>query len=113
MAIEFEGVSSVPQSQTEATKLHQQQTEQTRERETAERAGARDTVSLTDTATRLRELEESVRSAPEVDVERVNAIREAIETGSFQVDASRVADKLLGIEQALNGAGDTGPSNQG
>ncbi len=63
-----------------------------------------DRVSLTDTARQLQELENRVADEPVVDNQRVQAVRQAIDDGSFQVDAERVAEKLIGIEQALTDA---------
>lgn len=65
-------------------------------------AGATDSVSLTDTAAQLRRIEASLADLPEVDNDKVAAIRQSIENGSYQVDASRIADSLLQIESSLN-----------
>lgn len=66
-------------------------------------SGVSDSLSLTDTATRLRSLEASLTELPEVDEERVAAIRQALEEGSYQVDAARIADKLLKFESSFGG----------
>ena len=63
-----------------------------------------DRVSLTDTARQLQALENRVAGEPVVDNQRVQAVRQSINDGSFQVDAERVAEKLIGIEQALTDA---------
>jgi negative regulator of flagellin synthesis FlgM len=63
-----------------------------------------DRVSLTPTAERLRHLEDSISSLPVVDTKRVEAIRQQVVNGTYRVDASRVADKLLNFETSLNGA---------
>ncbi len=60
-----------------------------------------DTVTVTDTAARIRQLEASLSSLPDVDSARVQAIRQAIADGSYQVDADRIATKLLKLEQDL------------
>lgn len=60
-----------------------------------------DTVTVTDTATRIRELEATLGSLPEIDNERVAAIRQAIADGSYQVDPENIAAKLLKLEQEL------------
>jgi negative regulator of flagellin synthesis FlgM len=61
-----------------------------------------DSVNLTDTAGQLRRIEASLADLPEVDNDKVAAIRQSIENGSYQVDAARVADNLLQFESALN-----------
>ncbi|MGM0594023.1 MAG: flagellar biosynthesis anti-sigma factor FlgM [Pseudomonadota bacterium] len=63
-------------------------------------AGA-DSVSLTDTAARLRSLESTLAEQPEVDSERVATIQRAIEDGSYEVSAGRIADKLMSFEAAF------------
>ena len=60
-----------------------------------------DTVELTDTASRLSELAQEIRSAEGVDVERVEAIRQRIADGSYDIDAGRIADALIRQEQEL------------
>lgn len=62
-----------------------------------------DTVSLTDTAARLRKLESTLAQLPVVDSQRVEATRQAIADGSYRVDPARVAEKLLAFENALTG----------
>ena len=60
-----------------------------------------DSVQLTDTAAKLSELQAEVNAAEGVDLERVEAIREQIADGSYQVDADRIADALMTMEQEL------------
>ena len=67
-------------------------------------AGSSDRVSLTDTARQLQDLEAQVASQPVVDSQRVNAVRDAIDNGTFTVDPARIADKMISLEQALTEA---------
>ena len=60
-----------------------------------------DSVQLTDTASRLAELQAEVAAAEGVDLDRVEAIRQQIADGSYEVDADRVADALMTIEKEL------------
>lgn len=60
-----------------------------------------DTVSLTQRASQLQRLENTLADLPVVDTQRVERIRQSIATGSFEIDSSRVADKLLNFEQSL------------
>lgn len=62
-----------------------------------------DTVSLTDTAARLRELEAALAKAPDVDSARVEALRQAIAEGKYDIDSVHVADKLVALERDLFG----------
>ena len=60
-----------------------------------------DTVELTGMARRLTDLEAAVADLPEVDAERVAALREQIASGEYSVDSRSVADKMLGMDKIL------------
>jgi negative regulator of flagellin synthesis FlgM len=60
-----------------------------------------DTVTLTDSARSLQKIEEAVRKAPVVNAEKVAAVKQAVDSGTYQIDAGRVADKLLKFERGL------------
>ena len=61
-----------------------------------------DAVALTDTAVRLKRIEANLAEMPEVDQARVDALRERIESGDYQVDGREVARKLMQMEQDLS-----------
>lgn len=67
----------------------------------AQTAQTADQLSLTSSAQLLKELNDVVAASPEVDASRVEAIRQAITDGSYEVDAGRIADKLLQLEDQL------------
>jgi negative regulator of flagellin synthesis FlgM len=60
-----------------------------------------DSVSLTDSATRMRELESGLGRLPVVDSRRVEEMQRQLATGSFTVNPVSSADKLLALERAL------------
>ncbi|NOQ93846.1 MAG: flagellar biosynthesis anti-sigma factor FlgM [Methylophaga sp.] len=60
-----------------------------------------DTVSLTDTATQLRSLQQTLSDTPVVNNERVEALRAAIADGSYQVDATELAQNMINFESQL------------
>ncbi len=64
-------------------------------------ASQTDAVSISSRAADLQSLETSIRQLPEVDVSRVNALREQISAGNYVVDSQRVADKILAFERDL------------
>ena len=64
-----------------------------------------DKVTLTDLATRLQHLTESVRDLPVVDQNRVAEFRNALESGSYQMDEQEIADKLANFEKQLGTGG--------
>lgn len=57
------------------------------------------TVELSSKARGLKEIERSLADLPEVDSNRVKDLKARIESGDYQVDSSKVAGKLLGIEE--------------
>lgn len=70
---------------------------------TAPTTGSSDSVHLTDTATRLQQLNELVAGAPEIDRARVEELRQAITEGRYKMDTVHVADKLIALERTLFG----------
>ncbi len=60
-----------------------------------------DTVSLTDSARLLQKLEENVANTPVVDNLRVDALKQAVREGTYEIDAGKIADKLLDIDREL------------
>ena len=58
-------------------------------------------MQLTDTAARLSELQAEVSAAAGVDLELVEAIRQKIADGSYEIDTDRVADALMTMEKEL------------
>jgi negative regulator of flagellin synthesis FlgM len=60
-----------------------------------------DTVTLTNSARSLQKIEEAVAKAPVVDASKVAAVKQAVDSGTYQINADRVADKLLQFESGL------------
>jgi negative regulator of flagellin synthesis FlgM len=64
-------------------------------------AQSADHVTLTNSARFLQKVEESVAKAPVVDTAKVASVKQAVRSGTYHVDAGRVADKLLQFESGL------------
>lgn len=62
---------------------------------------ASSSVNLTQTANSLQALEKSIAAAPEVDQQKVDAVRKAINEGSYKVDSEQTATKLIDFDTAL------------
>jgi len=60
-----------------------------------------DTVTLTNSARSLQKIEEAVAKAPVVNASKVAAVKQAINSGTYQINAGQVADKLLQFERGL------------
>ncbi len=69
-----------------------------------EQGGTGETLKLTDLASRLRDLTQSVADVPMVDKQRVDQFQQAVNDGSYRVDAQQVAEKLYGFESMMTGA---------
>ena len=61
-----------------------------------------DTVNVSRSGLLMSRLQEVVHNSPAVDTTRVAAIKDAVSSGSYQVDDQRVADKLLRYERNLH-----------
>jgi negative regulator of flagellin synthesis FlgM len=68
----------------------------------ADRPGAE--VRLTDSAVQLAALEKALAQVPDVDMQRVSAIRAQIDAGEYTVDSQKIATKLLELELSLAAA---------
>jgi len=68
---------------------------------TSAAASSADQVTLTDSARSLQKIEEAIANAPAVDTAKVAAIKQAVNSGTYQIDTGRVADKLLQYERGL------------
>jgi negative regulator of flagellin synthesis FlgM len=66
-------------------------------------APAGDTVNLTRSGLLMSKLEELVQSMPAVDAGRVRAIKDALASGSYEIDDRQVADKMLRLDRQLLG----------
>lgn len=72
--------------------------------EAGSRSDAADTsspVRLTDTAASLKQIEARLADTPDVDRKRVETLRQRIESGAYEVNAGRLADRLLAFERDL------------
>ena len=101
MPIEFNGIppSKVPGSADDA-KIKQTVEKPVADQETGEKSTT-DTVSLSDNAVQLGKLDNTAISSPVVDTKRVEEVKQAIKDGTYEVDAEKIADKLIQFESVL------------
>lgn len=104
MSIEF---NNVPPSNAQVTDIASQArtapqpaTDKT-EKPAGEQAARSDQVSLTPKAQQLRGLDEQIANQPVVDAERVNAVKEALANGSYEIDSDRIAGKMMDLEKII------------
>ncbi|MCW8931225.1 MAG: flagellar biosynthesis anti-sigma factor FlgM [Gammaproteobacteria bacterium] len=60
-----------------------------------------DSVNLTNSAMRIKSLEEQVARLPIVDTQKVEQIRNSITDGTFEFNSDRIAEKLINFEKNL------------
>ena len=60
-----------------------------------------DSVDLTGRAQELRAVSKELAKTPEFDSARVEALKQAISSGSYEVNAERIAEKLLATDGQL------------
>lgn len=65
------------------------------------RAQGTDEVLITGDSLRLREIETTLTGESSIDQTRVETLRKAIDSGQYQVDAARLATKMLDFENKL------------
>jgi negative regulator of flagellin synthesis FlgM len=58
-------------------------------------------VRLTDTAVTLKQVEARLAAQPDVDAARVAAVRQRVESGNYQINSGRLADRILAFERDL------------
>ena len=58
-------------------------------------------VQITGTARQLADLDQHVRSLPDVNEQKVAQLRSAIEQGTYQVRPQHIADQLMSLERSL------------
>jgi negative regulator of flagellin synthesis FlgM len=61
-----------------------------------------DRVSLSDESIQLTELRAKIDDIPEVDEEKVNAIKQEIAKGNYPVDPEKIVENLLNLEKSLS-----------
>ncbi|WP_286236870.1 flagellar biosynthesis anti-sigma factor FlgM [Neptuniibacter halophilus] len=60
-----------------------------------------DTVKLSSAAVALQNVEKKLADTPDVDNERVAQLKQEIESGNYQINAERVAEKMLNFDNLL------------
>lgn len=60
-----------------------------------------DQVELTSTAQKLDEVVASLANEPVVDRQKVEAVKQALADGQYQIDSSNIAQKLIEIDELL------------
>ncbi|MDH5483896.1 MAG: flagellar biosynthesis anti-sigma factor FlgM [Gammaproteobacteria bacterium] len=65
------------------------------------RPASGDTVSLSAEGLQIGELKQQLDALPDVDAEKVAAIKQEIARGNYPLDPERIAENLINLEKAL------------
>ena len=60
-----------------------------------------DSLRLTGEAASLQAMQRELSNAPAINEARVQAVREALQAGTYKVNAEAIADGMLGLEDQL------------
>lgn len=61
-----------------------------------------DSIELTNTASQLQQIEQSLNDIPIIDSNRVDAVSQSIKDGLYQVNNEKIADRIIKNENDLN-----------
>ena len=64
--------------------------------------GSKDTFEMSKTAQALKNADAKIANSPDVDTDRIASIKAAIADGSYAIDYTSTANKLLSIESQIN-----------
>lgn len=107
MTVDFNGIGpgQVNTQKTQTGKSQAAQPQQTQP--AAEQARAQsargENVSLSSQAKNLKQLEQRLDSYPEVDDDRIEQIKSALADGSYKIDAEKLAQKMLDMDNSIFG----------
>ncbi|ANG61720.1 flagellar biosynthesis anti-sigma factor FlgM [Marinobacterium aestuarii] len=104
MVIDFTGLppksqASGTRAQTDNNRVGDQAQPQT---PSAPRAGSAAEVRLSEAAQALQGADKALADTPEVNESRVQALRSAIESGSYEINYERLAQRMVDFESTLD-----------
>ncbi len=102
MSIDINNLGTNPPPRaSDATPVDSSEANAVGARQSTGKSSVGDTVSLSDTAVRLGQLGVAVENQPVVDTKRVEQVKQAIMDGSYTVDPTRIAEKMMELDMAL------------
>lgn len=105
MAIDINGINSNHSSNARSRSIDSQPLRQKndasveKDESVAEKRG--ENVSFSNKAQSFQQIEAGLKDLPDVDSDKVAKIRAAIESGSYEISAERVAQKMLSMEKDI------------
>jgi negative regulator of flagellin synthesis FlgM len=103
MTVDFNGIGpgQVNSQNTRADKPQGTQTQPAAAEQSREQSVRGENVSLSSQAKNLKQLEQTLDSYPEVDDNRIEQIKAALADGSYKVDAEKLAQKMLDMDNSI------------
>lgn len=104
MSVNFNGGIGPGQVNTQKTQTDKPQTTQTSTpapEQSRQKSVSGESVNLSSQAKNLKQLEQSLDSYPEVDDQRIEQIKAALADGSYKIDAEKVAQKMLDMDNSI------------
>ncbi len=87
-------INNLPNSPSQKNTTENQQTDEA-QRQDVTRTEQGDSVEVSSQSQQINHLIDKINQLPEIDQQRVDAIKSAIDEGNYQVDANKVAQKIL------------------
>jgi negative regulator of flagellin synthesis FlgM len=104
MAIDFTGLP--PKSQASGTRAQTDNSRASNQTQApgaaAPKAGGAAEVRLSEAAQALQSADKLLADTPEVNESRVQALRNAIESGTYEIDYERLAQRMVDFESTLD-----------
>ncbi len=69
--------------------------------ETGSSGKAQDSVSLTDMSQRLKAMEQQIARLPIIDTQKVEQVKNAINSGTYEFNSERIAEKMIQFERDI------------
>lgn len=104
MAIEISGLAVTgAQTRNENSTAQVARTEPSVAQKATGSTPTAETITLSDIAQQLRGLVNSLESAPVVDTQRVEQVKQSLINGSYDFSAERIATRMIRLESELAG----------
>lgn len=87
-------INNLPTTTTQKNTTENQQAEESI-RQDAARTEQSDSVEVSSQSQKISDLIDKINELPEIDQQRVDAVKSSIEDGNYQVDANKIAQKIL------------------
>ncbi len=101
MVIDFTGLPQNNQANSTRAKTDSSRVSDQAQPQNAPKAGSAAEVTLSEAAQALQSAAKVLADTPEVDESRVQALRNAIESGSYEINYERLAERMVDFESKL------------